>query len=65
MSNSPRAKLRRSRRSRATKHQRSIMASQPFGNMPIARRAKDTKSAPVGLSPLEQRMQELRSKLGG
>ena len=67
MSNSARAKKRRSRRSGATKHQRAMMAGQHFGNAPSVRRSetKSKRNAPGGLSVLEQRMQDLRSKLGG
>ena len=67
MSSSAKAKERRSRRGRATKHQRSIMASQHFGSANSIRGTKtgDTESAPSGPSPIEQKMQEMRSKLEG
>ncbi len=67
MSNSAKAKERRSRRGRATKHQRTRMASQHFDNVVSVRKAetKSTKRAPSELSAIEQRMQEMKRKLGG
>ena len=65
MSNSARAKLRRSKRSKATKHQRDVMGSQHFGDRVVVRKseAKATGNTPVGLSLIEQKMAEMKSKL--
>ncbi len=58
MSNSAKAKERRSKRGRATKHQRTVMASQHLGV--IVQRPKRTTGGP---SAIEQKMAEMRSRL--
>jgi len=65
MSNSAKAKLRRSNRSRTTKHQRTVMASRHFGIVSNVKRTKVSRSKSIsgGLSAIEQKMKEMRSKL--
>ncbi len=65
VSNSAKAKERRSKRGRATKHQRTVMATQHFGDNTSVKRpeATGTKSIPGGLSAIEKKMAEMRSRL--
>jgi len=65
VSNSSRAKERRSKRGRASKHQRVVMSSQHFGDSSGVKgsEVKSGEKVPDGPSALEQRMQELRSRL--
>ncbi len=71
MSNSAKAKERRSKRSRTTKHQRAIIASTPTRIYSIDKKTKKAvvtiipeEIAPVKqLSALEQRMAEMRGRL--
>ncbi len=71
MSNSAKAKKRRSKRSRTTKHHRAVMAANPTRVITSGKRSKaevidhtPTKSAPIKqLSPIEQKMAEMRGRL--
>ncbi len=71
MSNSAKAKERRSKRGRATKNQRAVMATNPTRVITSVKRSKakvidhtPTKSAPIEqLSAIEQKMAEMRDKL--
>lgn len=55
MSNSPRAKDRRSRRSRLTKYQRGIMASQHSGDM-VGLKADRIREASPSLEEMARRL---------
>jgi len=65
VSNSARAKERRSKRGRASKHKRVVMSDQHSGDSAGVKRSevRSTEKVPGGLSAIEQRMQELRDKL--
>jgi len=65
VSNSPRAKARRGKRGRATKHQRTTMSSQHFGAIMGAKKSekKTAEALPDTMSALQQKMEEMRGRL--
>ena len=60
MSNSERAKRRRLKRKHMTKHQRSIMASQHFGDKHLLER-RTVRPEPVSLDVIKEERRRRRS----